>query len=412
MSRTSDISLEHSRIITSAMERLEQFEPAVVRNIRRDALSYAVAYVEQYQGDVPQLEREREFLLSALALAWEQEKYSTVVRLMTGLAYLAGRLGNNREGQRILLQGIEACRWTHDRYHLTLFLNRYSNLCWSCGDYAQAWQIWEESRVVADELGRPTCFWEPLFSLTYIADILFTYRQVQCFADALLHAQDEEALNSLAVVLFVRAFYARLQGRIEVAYHDLDSCLRPFSQQNTGFPAYRQFFELAVQTEFARMEGDFSRSYDSSQSILSLALTCCDPYTIAILLLDQIVFAYQQGMLPEVSSSIHYLARLTCNMGASHLRNSAQFYLQQLPASLRCPVQQRHASNTQLHILSQREREILQLVSAGLSNQEIAASLVISIGTTKKHLEHIYEKLDARSRTQAVARARGLGMLA
>ena len=410
MSRTPDFS--HSCIFASAMERLEQFEPAVVRSARCDALSYALAYVEQFQGDVPQLEREREFLLAALSLACEQEKYSVVVRLMTGLAYLAARLGNDKEGQRILLQGIEACRRTHDRYHLTLFLNRYSSLFWSRGDYAQAWQIWEESRIVADELGRSTCFWEPLFSLVYIADILFEKRQVQRFADTLRYAQDSEALNSLAVVLFVRAFYARLQGRNEVAYDDLGSCLHLFSCQNTGLPIYRQFFEMAVQTEFARVEGDFSRSFDCSESILSLARTFCDPYTIAILLLDQVVFAYQQGMLQEVSSSIHYLVRLTCNMRTSYLRNSAQFYLQQLPASLRYPIQEKHAgSNSEIHVLSQREREILQLVSAGLSNQEIAASLVISLGTTKKHLEHIYEKLDARSRTQAVARARGLGML-
>jgi LuxR family transcriptional regulator, maltose regulon positive regulatory protein len=61
--------------------------------------------------------------------------------------------------------------------------------------------------------------------------------------------------------------------------------------------------------------------------------------------------------------------------------------------------------------LSQRELEILRLVAAGFSNQEIAARLVISVGTTKKHLEHIYEKLDAHSRTQAVAGARELGVL-
>ena len=63
------------------------------------------------------------------------------------------------------------------------------------------------------------------------------------------------------------------------------------------------------------------------------------------------------------------------------------------------------------HGLSQREQEILRLVAAGYSNQEIAARLVISVGTTKKHLEHIYEKLDAHSRTQAVAGARALGVL-
>ncbi len=110
MSRATKIYAEHSCIFPAAMERLEQFEPMVVHAAAHDALSYALAYVEHYQGNVPQLEREREFLLAALAQAWEQEKYTVVVRLMTGLAYIAARLGNNMEGQRILLRGIEACR--------------------------------------------------------------------------------------------------------------------------------------------------------------------------------------------------------------------------------------------------------------------------------------------------------------
>ena len=61
--------------------------------------------------------------------------------------------------------------------------------------------------------------------------------------------------------------------------------------------------------------------------------------------------------------------------------------------------------------LSARELEILQLLSAGLSNQEIAQKLVLSVGTVKVHLKHIYGKLDVSSRTQAIARARELNLL-
>jgi LuxR family maltose regulon positive regulatory protein len=61
--------------------------------------------------------------------------------------------------------------------------------------------------------------------------------------------------------------------------------------------------------------------------------------------------------------------------------------------------------------LTGRELEILHLVTAGLSNAAIAAQLVISVGTVKSHLKHIYGKLAVQSRTQAVARARELGLL-
>jgi LuxR family maltose regulon positive regulatory protein len=61
--------------------------------------------------------------------------------------------------------------------------------------------------------------------------------------------------------------------------------------------------------------------------------------------------------------------------------------------------------------LSPREQEVLLLVARGLTNQQIATRLVISVRTVKKHVENIHGKLAAHSRTHAVMRARELGLL-
>ena len=61
--------------------------------------------------------------------------------------------------------------------------------------------------------------------------------------------------------------------------------------------------------------------------------------------------------------------------------------------------------------LSARELEVLALLATGKSNQAIAAELVISLDTVKSHVAHIMGKLDVANRTQAVARARELGLL-
>ena len=53
--------------------------------------------------------------------------------------------------------------------------------------------------------------------------------------------------------------------------------------------------------------------------------------------------------------------------------------------------------------LTEREREILDLVAAGKTNAEIAEAIWIAPGTVRKHLENIYEKLGVHSRTAAVA---------
>lgn len=62
--------------------------------------------------------------------------------------------------------------------------------------------------------------------------------------------------------------------------------------------------------------------------------------------------------------------------------------------------------------LSQRELEVLELIATGGTNQEIALKLVVSRGTIKAHTANIYRKLDVTNRTEAVARARQLGILA
>jgi LuxR family maltose regulon positive regulatory protein len=61
--------------------------------------------------------------------------------------------------------------------------------------------------------------------------------------------------------------------------------------------------------------------------------------------------------------------------------------------------------------LSDRELQVLGLLAAGRSNQQIADELVVVLDTVKKHVSHILDKLGAANRTQAVARARALGLL-
>ena len=62
-------------------------------------------------------------------------------------------------------------------------------------------------------------------------------------------------------------------------------------------------------------------------------------------------------------------------------------------------------------LLSERELEVLRLVAEGLSNQQIADRLTISLSTAKTHVYHLFDKLDASDRVQAIKRARELKLL-
>jgi ATP/maltotriose-dependent transcriptional regulator MalT len=61
--------------------------------------------------------------------------------------------------------------------------------------------------------------------------------------------------------------------------------------------------------------------------------------------------------------------------------------------------------------LTPRERELLRLLAAGLSYQEIAEQLTIAVGSVKSHSHNIYAKLGVRNRIQAISRAAELGLL-
>ncbi len=82
------------------------------------------------------------------------------------------------------------------------------------------------------------------------------------------------------------------------------------------------------------------------------------------------------------------------------------------PTPLRFGDYSQQAAITDLvELPSERELEVLRLIDAGLSNREIAERLIVGLGTIKTHINNLYRKLDVNSRTQALARARELGLL-
>jgi DNA-binding NarL/FixJ family response regulator len=62
-------------------------------------------------------------------------------------------------------------------------------------------------------------------------------------------------------------------------------------------------------------------------------------------------------------------------------------------------------------MLSEREREVLDLIAAGSTNREIAEQLYLSPHTVKEHTSAVYRKLQARNRAEAVQRAQRIGLL-
>ncbi len=93
----------------------------------------------------------------------------------------------------------------------------------------------------------------------------------------------------------------------------------------------------------------------------------------------------------------------------AHQRKMRREFAEQVLQRLGAAVDAVEASGREA--LSTRELEVLRVMAGGLGNREIAGRLFVSEATVKTHIQHIMRKLDADSRTQAVARARELMLL-
>jgi LuxR family maltose regulon positive regulatory protein len=99
-------------------------------------------------------------------------------------------------------------------------------------------------------------------------------------------------------------------------------------------------------------------------------------------------------------------------LGEAQSRGMALAYTGGLRAAMTDADPEGHGSgSTATDLLSEREVEVLRLVAAGLSNREIADRLFLALNSVKGHNRRIFGKLGVQNRTEAIARAREIGIL-
>ncbi len=201
---------------------------------------------------------------------------------------------------------------------------------------------------------------------------------------------DLSYLREFEHVTLARVLIARYEGeRVEGAIHDAAGLLeRLLHAAEEGGRIGSAIEILATQAVAHEAQGDTSSALASLERAMSLA----EPEGYVRVFVDegpQMARLLQEAAFREIAP------------------DSARRLLAAFPSARPGGAQPSAAKE----LLSDREVEVLRHIAAGLTNREIAARLYLSIYTVKAHARSIYDKLDAHSRTQAVARARELGIL-
>ncbi|KPX49428.1 Transcriptional regulator, LuxR family [Pseudomonas syringae pv. helianthi] len=250
-------------------------------------------------------------------------------------------------------------------------------------------------------------------------------------AERLMHIWDVPPVYYLAMITLVKCELWLLQGRMDLA----EAWLLRLTQTYSGgagaagpecHPQLPQHIELQ-RAVLEQTQGDSVASEQRLQALercaqevgahllgllamtrqIGLLLTQTRHDEARALLLRSLHAAAGGALLPFralLSEHSQWLHEQLLQVPPCRVRDAL---LEKLPASCTAAAEPAHGSNC----LSVRELGVLQLIAQGCSNQEISEQLFISLHTVKTHASHINSKLGVERRTQAVARAKVLGLL-
>jgi ATP/maltotriose-dependent transcriptional regulator MalT len=192
------------------------------------------------------------------------------------------------------------------------------------------------------------------------------------------------------------------QARVFIAQNKLDEAIRLLScLEETARSGGRQgrLIEMMILKALAMQRmGDVAQAEKDLAESLALA----EPE------------GYLRIFLDEGQPMRMLLAQWLALAGAGPLRDYAIHLLSQFeaePHAVTAAQGKISPDGDLVEPLSQRELEVLHLIALGRTNPEIAQQLIVAPGTIKAHAASIYRKLDVTNRTEAVARARQLGIL-
>jgi LuxR family maltose regulon positive regulatory protein len=295
---------------------------------------------------------------------------------------------------RFASRGVELSEHENDVANLAWIHNALAKVLFARGDLTRAKETILKLGKIAGESNVPP--WIASTTAAWRARIWLTEGNL----DAAQQWIQERLLNLDDELQFAREAEHIVFARILVAQGDLQDAInlleRLTKKAEAGDRITRRIEMSLVLALALEARGD----KDKAMTALERTLTLAEPEGFVRIFVDEgppmarlLYEALSRGIAPD------YIRRL---LAAFPMIESEQ-------AS---PPDAEPPESDLIEPLSERELEVLALIAEGLTNREVASRLFLSLHTVKAHTHNIYGKLGVHNRTQAVGRARALGVLA
>jgi ATP/maltotriose-dependent transcriptional regulator MalT len=319
-------------------------------------------------------------------------------------------LGQFEAARQHAQQACDIARSTNERWFLAYCLNEWGNVDRALADYTEAKQHYRASYTIREEFDDPEGM---AVALTHLGSV------------AILQADYAEARQ-----LYQRSYdlYRDIndRGGLATALNGLGLAACALGDFQAASDYFHQALQITTEVHFTTLTlviliGVAELFWHNDQYERAIELLAFVHYHPAGERetrdkAKQFLDNYEQELTPDIFAS-------ACHRGESENLDSVISTVQTQLATLEVwstkDSQEATATSSPqpdmsglIEPLTPRELEVLQHISEGLTNQQIAEELIISVGTVKSYTSQIYGKLLVNNRTQAVAKARELGLLA
>ena len=399
-------------MLTQAQRALKYLKPDALFN--RAAANWTMGYAYLLLGDRVAA---RQALTEAIALSQKSGAMFTLILATIGL-------GNVQEADNELYQAAETYRrvleWAGD--HPQQIINEahlgLARVLYEWNDLEGAERHGQQSLILARQ-------YEQVIDRFIICEVFLARLQLARGdvdgAAAILAKSDRAArernfVHRMPEVAAAQVLTLLRQGNLITAAHLAQAFQLPISQARVYLAEGKPSSALEA-LETYRQQVEAKRWADEQLKVIvleAIALHAHGENDKAIKLLGEaLTLAETGGFIRTFVDEGVPMAELFSEAAVHGMRPD---YSGKLLAVLQAELKHEDKSNLPtaqplVEPLSQRELEVLQLIAQGLSNDEIGKQLFLALDTVKGHNRRIYDKLQVQRRTEAVARARELGLL-